>query len=256
MFPQTGKSIVFDNFPDPTDTWEIIETIGKGTYGKVYKVLNKTDGSKAAVKILDPIHDIDEEIEAEYNILKALSDHSNVVKFYGMYYKKDVKCGDQLWLVLELCNGGSVTDLAKGMLRRGDRMDEAIIAYILHEALMGLQHLHINKTIHRDVKGNNILLTTQGGIKLVDFGVSAQLTNTRLRRNTSVGTPFWMAPEVIACEQQLDSTYDARCDVWSLGITAIELGDGDPPLSDLHPMRALFKIPRLCSDLLLYTDCH
>uniref|UniRef100_A0A3Q2ZBU2 Myosin IIIA n=1 Tax=Hippocampus comes TaxID=109280 RepID=A0A3Q2ZBU2_HIPCM len=244
MFPQSGKSIVFDNFPDPTETWEIIETIGKGTYGKVYKVLNKADGSKAAVKILDPIHDIDEEIEAEYNILKALSDHANVVKFYGMFYKKDVKCGDQLWLVLELCNGGSVTDLAKGMLKRGERMDEAIIAFILHQALMGLQHLHVNHTIHRDVKGNNILLTTHGGIKLVDFGVSAQLTNTRLRRNTSVGTPFWMAPEVIACEQQLDSTYDARCDVWSLGITAIELGDGDPPLSELHPMRALFKIPR------------
>uniref|UniRef100_A0A8C0YI31 non-specific serine/threonine protein kinase n=1 Tax=Cyprinus carpio carpio TaxID=630221 RepID=A0A8C0YI31_CYPCA len=244
MFPRSGKSIVFDSFPDPSDTWEIIETIGKGTYGKVYKVLNRVDGSKAAVKILDPIHDIDEEIEAEYNILKALSDHPNVVKFFGMFYKKDVKNGDQLWLVLELCNGGSVTDLAKGMLKRGDRMEEPVIAYILHEALMGLQHLHINKTIHRDVKGNNILLTTEGGIKLVDFGVSAQLTNTRLRRNTSVGTPFWMAPEVIACEQQLDSTYDERCDVWSLGITAIELGDGDPPLADLHPMRALFKIPR------------
>ncbi|XP_061661821.1 myosin-IIIa [Syngnathoides biaculeatus] len=244
MFPQGGKSIVFDNFPDPGDAWEIVETIGKGTYGKVYKVLSKVDGSKAAVKVLDPIHDIDEEIEAEYNILKALSDHANVVKFYGMFYKKDAKCGDQLWLVLELCNGGSVTDLAKGLLRRGERMDEAVIAFILHQALMGLQHLHANKTIHRDVKGNNILLTTHGGIKLVDFGVSAQLTNTRLRRNTSVGTPFWMAPEVIACEQQLDSTYDARCDVWSLGITAIELGDGDPPLSELHPMRALFKIPR------------
>ncbi|KAF1492572.1 Myosin-IIIa, partial [Eudyptula minor novaehollandiae] len=244
MLPLTGKTIIFDSFPDPSDTWEIIETIGKGTYGKVFKVLNKKNGSKAAVKILDPVHDIDEEIEAEYNILKALSDHPNVVKFYGMYYKKDVKNGDQLWLVLELCNGGSVTDLVKGFLKRGERMNELIIAYILREALMGLQHLHENKTIHRDIKGNNILLTTEGGVKLVDFGVSAQLSSTRLRRNTSVGTPFWMAPEVIACEQQLDSSYDARCDAWSLGITAIELGDGDPPLADLHPMRALFKIPR------------
>nr|XP_008110604.1 PREDICTED: myosin-IIIa [Anolis carolinensis] len=244
MLPLTGKTIVFDSFPDPSDTWEIVETIGKGTYGKVFKVFNKKNGSKAAVKILDPIHDIDEEIEAEYNILKALSDHPNVVKFYGLYYKKDAKDGDQLWLVLELCNGGSVTDLVKGFLKRGERMNELIIAYILHEALMGLQHLHENKTIHRDIKGNNILLTTEGGVKLVDFGVSAQLTSSRLRRNTSVGTPFWMAPEVIACEQQLDSSYDARCDAWSLGITAIELGDGDPPLADLHPMRALFKIPR------------
>ncbi|XP_060048311.1 myosin-IIIa [Erinaceus europaeus] len=244
MLPLIGKTIIFDHFPDPSDTWEITETIGKGTYGKVFKVLNKKNGQKAAVKILDPIHDIDEEIEAEYNILKALSDHPNVVKFYGMYFKKDKLNGDKLWLVLELCNGGSVTDLVKGFLKKGKRMSEPIIAYILHEALMGLQHLHNNKTIHRDVKGNNILLTTEGGVKLVDFGVSAQLTSTWHRRNTSVGTPFWMAPEVIACEQQLDTTYDARCDTWSLGITAIELGDGDPPLADLHPMRALFKIPR------------
>ncbi|XP_008973115.1 myosin-IIIa isoform X3 [Pan paniscus] len=244
MFPLIGKTIIFDNFPDPSDTWEITETIGKGTYGKVFKVLNKKNGQKAAVKILDPIHDIDEEIEAEYNILKALSDHPNVVRFYGIYFKKDKVNGDKLWLVLELCNGGSVTDLVKGFLKRGERMSEPLIAYILHEALMGLQHLHNNKTIHRDVKGNNILLTTEGGVKLVDFGVSAQLTSTWHRRNTSVGTPFWMAPEVIACEQQLDTTYDARCDTWSLGITAIELGDGDPPLADLHPMRALFKIPR------------
>nr|XP_011736737.1 myosin-IIIa isoform X3 [Macaca nemestrina] len=244
MFPLIGKTIIFDNFPDPSDTWEITETIGKGTYGKVFKVLNKKNGQKAAVKILDPVHDIDEEIEAEYNILKALSDHRNVVRFYGIYFKKDKVNGDKLWLVLELCNGGSVTDLVKGFLKRGERMSEPLIAYILHEALMGLQHLHNNKTIHRDVKGNNILLTTEGGVKLVDFGVSAQLTSTRHRRNTSVGTPFWMAPEVIACEQQLDTTYDARCDTWSLGITAIELGDGDPPLADLHPMRALFKIPR------------
>uniref|UniRef100_A0A8C0LT97 Myosin IIIA n=1 Tax=Canis lupus dingo TaxID=286419 RepID=A0A8C0LT97_CANLU len=192
MLPLTGKTIIFDNFPDPSDTWEITETIGKGTYGKVFKVLNKKNGQKAAVKILDPIHDMDEEIEAEYNILKTLSDHPNVVRFYGMYFKKDKTNGDKLWLVLELCNGGSVADLVKGLLKKGKRMSEPIIAYILHEALLGLQHLHNNKTIHRDVKGNNILLTTEGGVKLVDFGVSAQLTSTRYRRNTS----FWEEGQV------------------------------------------------------------
>ncbi|XP_063161984.1 myosin-IIIb [Candoia aspera] len=236
--------IGLDSLPDPTDTWEIIETIGKGTYGKVYKVTNKKDGSLAAVKILDPINDMDEEIEAEYNILQFLPNHPNVVKFYGMFYKADQYVGGQLWLVLELCNGGSVTELVKGLLKSGQKLDEAIISYILRGALLGLQHLHNNRIIHRDVKGNNILLTTEGGVKLVDFGVSAQLTSTRLRRNTSVGTPFWMAPEVIACEQQYDYSYDARCDVWSLGITAIELGDGDPPLFDMHPVKTLFKIPR------------
>ncbi|OXB77972.1 UNVERIFIED_CONTAM: hypothetical protein H355_009543 [Colinus virginianus] len=236
--------IGLESLADPTDTWEIIETIGKGTYGKVYKVANKKDGSLAAVKILDPISDVDEEIEAEYNILQFLPNHPNVVRFYGMFYKADQYVGGQLWLVLELCNGGSVTELVKGLLKCGQRLDEAMISYILYGALLGLQHLHNNRIIHRDVKGNNILLTTEGGVKLVDFGVSAQLTSTRLRRNTSVGTPFWMAPEVIACEQQYDYSYDARCDVWSLGITAIELGDGDPPLFDMHPVKTLFKIPR------------
>uniref|UniRef100_A0A7M4FAK0 non-specific serine/threonine protein kinase n=1 Tax=Crocodylus porosus TaxID=8502 RepID=A0A7M4FAK0_CROPO len=246
--------IGLESLADPSDTWEIIETIGKGTYGKVYKVANKKDGSLAAVKILDPISDVDEEIEAEYNILQFLPNHPNVVKFYGMFYKVDQYVGGQLWLVLELCNGGSVTDLVKGLVKCGQQLDEAIISYILYGALLGLQHLHNNRIIHRDVKGNNILLTTEGGVKLVDFGVSAQLTSTRLRRNTSVGTPFWMAPEVIACEQQYDYSYDARCDVWSLGITAIELGDGEPPLFDMHPVKTLFKIPRNPPPTLLHPD--
>lgn len=92
--------------------------------------------------------------------------------------------------------------------------------------------------------GHNILLTEQGDVKLVDFGVSSHMAATMARRNTSVGTPYWMAPEVIACEQQLDQSYDSRCDIWSVGITAIELAEGDPPLSEIHPMRALFQIPR------------
>nr|XP_046218868.1 myosin-IIIb isoform X1 [Oncorhynchus gorbuscha] len=244
LYPYKASMIGLESLADPSGDWDIAETIGKGTYGKVYRVNNRKDGSQAAVKVLDPINDVDEEIEAEYNILRTLSNHPNVVKFYGMFYKSDDLSGGQLWLVLELCNGGSVTDLIKGMLMRGQRLLEPVIAYILYGALLGLQHLHNNRIIHRDVKGNNILLTTEGGVKLVDFGVSAQLTSARLRRNTSVGTPFWMAPEVIACEQQYDSTYDARCDVWSLGITAIELADGDPPLSEMHPVKALFKIPR------------
>uniref|UniRef100_A0A8C0DW62 non-specific serine/threonine protein kinase n=1 Tax=Balaenoptera musculus TaxID=9771 RepID=A0A8C0DW62_BALMU len=253
LFHYSTTMLGLESLPDPTDTWEIVETIGKGTYGKVYKVTNKRDGSLAAVKILDPISDMDEEIEAEYNILQFLPNHPNV-KFYGMFYKADHGVGGQLWLVLELCNGGSVTELVKGLLRCGQRLDEAVISYILYGALLGLQHLHNNRIIHRDVKGNNILLTTEGGVKLVDFGVSAQLTSTRLRRNTSVGTPFWMAPEVIACEQQYDSSYDARCDVWSLGITAIELGDGDPPLFDMHPVKTLFKIPRNPPPTLLHPE--
>ncbi|KAM8934081.1 myosin-IIIb [Pelodytes ibericus] len=246
--------IGLESLADPSDTWDIVDTIGKGTYGKVYKVSNKHDGSLAAVKILDPISDVDEEIEAEYNILQSLPNHPNVVMFYGMFYKADQYVGGQLWLVLELCNGGSVTDLGKSILKCGQHLDEAIISYILYGALLGLQHLHNNRIIHRDVKGNNILLTTEGGVKLVDFGVSAQLTSARLRRNTSVGTPFWMAPEVIACEQQYDYSYDVRCDVWSLGITAIELADGDPPLSAMHPVKALFKIPRNPPPTLLHPE--
>ncbi|XP_065818528.1 myosin-IIIb isoform X8 [Labrus bergylta] len=261
LYPYKASMIGMENLDDPSGNWDIVETIGKGTYGKVYRVNNKKDGSQAAVKVLDPINhtrhtnrDVDEEIEAEYNILRSLSNHPNVVKFYGMFYKSDNLSGGQLWLVLELCNGGSVTELIKGLLIRAQRLQEPVIAYILYSALLGLQHLHNNRIIHRDVKGNNILLTTEGGVKLVDFGVSAQLTSARLRRNTSVGTPFWMAPEVIACEQQYDYSYDARCDVWSLGITAIELADGDPPLAEMHPVKALFKIPRNPSPTLRSPD--
>jgi myosin-3 len=133
---------------------------------------------------------------------------------------------DQLWLVMELCTSGSVTDLAKSMLKANERLDESIIAYIMRETLKALYHLHSNNVVHRDVKGHNILITGDGHIKLIDFGVSAYLNPNNGRRNTSVGTPFFMAPEVIACERQMDCDYDTRADVWSTGITAIEIAEG------------------------------
>nr|XP_006825854.1 PREDICTED: myosin-IIIa-like [Saccoglossus kowalevskii] len=236
---------ICNGLEDPTDKWELIDSIGEGTYGEVFTAKNKETEELTAAKIMDASADTEEEIEAEYGIFKNHCVHPNLPKFYGAYYKKTPSGQtDQIWLVMEFCHGGAVTDLIKGMLKRDERMDERLIAYIIKETLTAIKYLHDNRVIHRDIKGHNVLMTADAQIKLIDFGVSAQLRRTMMRRNTSVGTPFWMAPEVIACEQQIDYTYDNRCDIWSLGITAIELGDGDPPLSELHPMRALIKIPR------------
>lgn len=143
---------------------------------------------------------------------------------------------------MEFCGAGSVTDLVKSS--KNNFLKEDWIAYICREILRGLAHLHANKVIHRDIKGQNVLLTDNADVKLVDFGVSAQLDRTIGRRNTFIGTPYWMAPEVIACDENPDATYDNRSDLWSLGITAIEMAEGQPPLCDMHPMRALFLIPR------------
>lgn len=155
---------------------------------------------------------------------------------------------------MEFCGSGSVTDLVKSS--KTGCVKEEWIAYICKEILQGLNHLHKNKVIHRDIKGipfpppvnpllgQNVLLTDNAEVKLVDFGVSAQLDRTVGRRNTFIGTPYWMAPEVIACDENPDATYDSRSDLWSLGITSLEMAEGKPPLCDMHPMRALFLIPR------------
>lgn len=243
-YSQFSQLIKFEELPSPNAEWHLLSSIGEGTYGEVFKARNIHTGQLAAVKVMESINDVVEEIEEEYMILKELSNHPNLPEFYGIYYRKSYEDSDQVWLVIELCDNGSVTDLVKSLLKMGLRLDEELIAYILRETLMALEHLHLNRVMHRDVKGHNILITENGAVKLIDFGVSAHLMSSMGRRNTSVGTPFWMAPEVIACEQQMEYDYDVRCDVWSLGITAIELADGEPPLSELHPMRALFKIPR------------
>ncbi|XP_021707056.1 myosin-IIIb isoform X3 [Aedes aegypti] len=240
-----SQHVDFLRLSNPTERFELLDLIGEGTYGEVYSAKDKHTGRKYAVKILESIADNIEEIEEEYLVLRDLSKHPNIPDFAGLFLKRGATVeDDQLWFVLELCTGGSVTDLVQGLRNRGSRLTNNQIAYILRETVHALVFLHENHCMHRDIKGHNILLTENGHVKLVDFGVSSHLAATMARRNTSVGTPYWMAPEVIACEQQLDQSYDSRCDVWSIGITAIELAEGDPPLCELHPMRALFQIPR------------
>uniref|UniRef100_A0A8C7DSR1 non-specific serine/threonine protein kinase n=1 Tax=Oncorhynchus kisutch TaxID=8019 RepID=A0A8C7DSR1_ONCKI len=186
---------------DPAGIFELVEVVGNGTYGQVYKGRHVKTGQLAAIKVMDVTE-----------------------------------------LVMEYCGAGSVTDLVKKT--KGNCLKEDWIAYICREVLRGLSHLHSHHVIHRDIKGQNVLLTENAEVKLVDFGVSAQLDRTIGKRNTFIGTPYWMAPEVIACDENPDSTYDYRSDLWSLGITALEMAEGAPPLCDMHPMRALFLIPR------------
>uniref|UniRef100_A0A671T1N8 non-specific serine/threonine protein kinase n=1 Tax=Sinocyclocheilus anshuiensis TaxID=1608454 RepID=A0A671T1N8_9TELE len=228
---------------DPAGIFELIEVVGNGTYGQVYKGRHVKTGQLAAIKVMDVTEDEEDEIKLEINMLKTHSHHRNIATYYGAFVKKSpAGQDDQLWLVMEFCGAGSVTDLLKKT--KGSCLKEDWIAYICREVLRGLLHLHSHHVIHRDIKGQNVLLTENAEIKLVDFGVSAQLDRTIGRRNTFIGTPYWMAPEVIACDENPDSTYDYRSDVWSLGITALEMAEGAPPLCDMHPMRALFLIPR------------
>ncbi|KAL8112055.1 hypothetical protein AgCh_019672 [Apium graveolens] len=169
-----------------------------------------------------------EEIRGEIEMLQQCS-HPNVVRYLGSYQGEEY-----LWIVMEYCGGGSVADL---MNITDEPLEEYQIAYICKEALKGLSYLHSIFKVHRDIKGGNILLTEQGEVKLGDFGVAAQLTRTMSKRNTFIGTPHWMAPEVIQ-----ESRYDGKVDVWALGVSAIEMAEGLPPRSSVHPMRVLFMI--------------
>ncbi|XP_053733679.1 mitogen-activated protein kinase kinase kinase kinase 4-like isoform X4 [Synchiropus splendidus] len=228
---------------DPAGIFELVEVVGNGTYGQVYKGRHVKTGQLAAIKVMDVTEDEEEEIKLEINMLKKYSHHRNIATYYGAFIKKSPPGhDDQLWLVMEFCGAGSITDLVKNT--KGNSLKEDWIAYISREILRGLAHLHAHHVIHRDIKGQNVLLTENAEVKLVDFGVSAQLDRTVGRRNTFIGTPYWMAPEVIACDENPDATYDYRSDLWSCGITAIEMAEGAPPLCDMHPMRALFLIPR------------
>jgi len=213
---------------DPFFQYEMGECIGKGSFGEVYESVVKDTGEKLAAKCMQIEDDDWESVNNEIKIM-SYSRHPNISALRSCHLY-----GNDLWLFMEYCEGGSASDL---YLCVREPMAEDLVGYILKGVLQALVYLHGHMKLHRDIKGENILFTGDGTVKLIDFGAAAGLQAPSAKRKTIVGTPYWMAPELI--EEQ---GYDYKVDIWSLGITAIELAEKLPPHFRIKPMTALFKI--------------
>ncbi|XP_051870584.1 serine/threonine-protein kinase 10 isoform X2 [Pristis pectinata] len=221
---------------NPEEIWELIGELGDGAFGKVYKAKNKETGILAAAKVIEVKSE--EELEdymVEIEIL-ASCNHIYIVKQLDAFFYEN-----KLWIMIEFCPGGAV-DATMLELDRG--LTEPQIRVVARQMLEAVDYLHSQKIIHRDLKAGNVLLTQDGNIKLADFGVSAKNTKTLQKRETFIGTPYWMAPEVVMCETMKDTPYDYKSDIWSLGITLIEMAQIEPPHHELNPMRVLLKIAK------------
>ncbi|XP_048508226.1 neither inactivation nor afterpotential protein C isoform X2 [Athalia rosae] len=236
-----------DSIQDPGKRYALKDRIGSGVCGDVFEATDLQAGNKkVAIKIQQLTQETQALVVEEYRVLRDFAGHPNLPEFYGIYRKRSGKKSepDQVWFVMELCEGGSVMDMVRGLAAADRKLKEEHIGYILKEIVKALLHLHENNVVHRDVCGNNILLTKGGEVKLVDFGLSRMIKGELGKRKTCIGSPCWMAPEVVTSKGEPETGYGSRADVWAIGITAIELADGKPPFQGMHPSRALFQIVR------------
>ena len=246
-----NKKIIKENLPkfydilsipsNPEDLFSLLYPIGIGAYGQVFKAIHKETKEIYAVKIIDYSRNNDSKnnnvinynynsIQQEISLMKLLTDCQYIVKYYGSYFSRR---SNTLWLILEYCSCGSVIDL---MLSINRTFTEYEIASIITMVLKGLVYIHSKNLIHRDIKGANILINEEGIVKIADFGVGIQLINENNRKSKK-GSPYWMSPQVA-----LNADYNEKTDIWSLGITCVEMIEGDPPNSQLKPRFVIEKI--------------
>lgn len=227
-----SKLATTDTSTNPKERYSLLEKIGQGGFGYVYKAIDNVTGSIVAAKLIN-LESAGDELESVQQEIAVMSNSTckQLTKYFASYLY-----GSQLWIVMEYLEAGSLSDI----INDTGPLEEASIVYVMRELVMAIAYLHAERKIHRDIKAGNILVSARGDVKLADFGVTGQLTESINKRQTRVGTPFWMAPEVI-CQY----AYDSKADVWSLGITAIELALGKPPYADkVNAMKALFLIPK------------